>query len=643
MIFIESLYFFLLVFLVFFIPGKFLLRVLKFQNKDLLVSSALSVGVGISVFMISSYLLSWLRLEVLYNFFVLGVCLYYLKYLKAIKKIKIRNVSQLEILIITIGSIFTAYIMWRSGSVENGSMVFYGVNSIDAIYHLALIGNLKFNFPPTHPGILGFPLSGYNYFYDLTVAYFSKFYGLQTIDLFFRHFPVFLSVFYGFSAWALGRFMNMKRITIIISLFLLYFAQGFSKTISIGALGSYDPGIVHTVANIVDPSVILSVSLLFLLFIFVFSKRSRLSFILPALILGTLPMIKIYTAFLAFAAVGSIFLMEIIKKKDFYLLKLLLPAAFIAAISYFPANLGSGKLIFAPALLYRHYLESISANNKLDWYLRLLVFEEHSNFIKIIWYKFVVTLSLFYIPSLGLRLVSVVFVKKIFNKSFYSERNIFWIAVVAIGFIIPSFFIQSIAVFVTLQFLWIAYFILLIPASYSLTFLLSKVSRLKISILFLILVLMSFSENYTLYKIYSQNPVKIGINLVNAANKISEIPANDGVIILNTTKIGSSYQSEYTVPIFSALSERSIYFEPEVMEFSNVSGIIDERKEEIAKLNSVLLACLDPADISLKLSEFSKTAKASYILDLKKNPCFDKLKNIELIYTNSTYSLYRSL
>ncbi len=643
MIIVELLYFFSLTIFVFFIPGNFLLKIFKFNNKDILLTSVLSFGLGICLFMLSTYLLSWLKLDFLYNFFLIFTFIFFLKDLKKIKKIKFGKMPFLEVLVITLGSFFATYIMWRSGSMENGKLVFYATNSVDAIYHLSLIGNLKFNFPPTHPGILGLPLKGYNFFYDLMVAYFSKYYKLEIIDLFFRYFPLFLSIFYGFSGWALGKFMKMERATVLIFLFLLYFAQGFSKTISIGKITSYDPGIVHTIANIVDPSVMLSVCFLFLLYILVFSQRRNFSFLLPALILGVLPMIKIYTAFLAFSAVGVLFLFEVIRKRDFYYLKLLLPAGLTAAISYFPTNFGSGGLIFAPNLLYRHYLESIASANTLTWYNRLLVFEQHNNYIKIIWYKFIVVLSLFYIPSLGLRAINVLYIKKLFRKNFYKENNIFWITAIAIGFIIPSFFIQSVAVFVVLQFLWIVYFILLIPTAYSLTKLLGNITRLKAFILISILVLLSLPENYTLFKIYSRSPVKIDVEALRAASKVSEIPSSQGVIVLNTNKNGSRYESAYTVPIFSALSSRSVYYEPEVMEFSNVGEVAEGRKREIGSLSNVLSICTDPVGISNNLIELSKKAGSSYILDLKKTGCFDKLKNVSLIYSSSSYFLYKIL
>lgn len=643
MITIELLYFFFLIIFAIYIPGNFLLKIFKFGNKDLLITSVLSLSLGICLFMISTYLLSWLKLDFLYNFLLIATFILFLKYLKNIKKIRIGKIPLFELSIIFLGSFAMTYIMWRSGSIENGNLVFYGVNSADAIYHLSLIGNLKFNFPPTHPGLYELPLRGYNFFYDLMVAYFSKYYKLEIIDLFFRFFPLFLSFFYGISGWALGTFLKMKRPTLLIFIFLLYFAQGFSRVISFGKITSYDSGIVQPIANIVDPSVILSVCLLFSLFILIFSERKKLSFVLPVLILGILPMIKIYTAFLAFTAVGVLFLLEVIRKRDFYYLKLLLPAGLIAAISYFPINYGSGKLIFAPNLIYRHYLESISANNNLTWYLRLLVFEEHNNYPKIIFYKFILVLPLFYLPSLGLRLVNAIYVKTLFTKSFYSERNIFLMVIVISGFIIPSLFIQSIAVFVVIQFLWIVFFVLLIPTAYSLANLLGVVTRLKSVVFIVIIILLSLPENYMLFKLYSSSPTQIDLKLVEIAKKISEIPNNQGVMVLNTQKTELGYQSDYKIPIISALSSRSVYFEPEIMEFSGVQDIIDVRKKEIGDLNEVLISCSDPDAILVELKKKAIETKSPYILDLKKTQCFDKLKNIELIYKNSNYSLYKIL
>ncbi len=642
MIILNFIYFFFLLVFAFYIPGFLLLKLFKFSAKETIINVVLSFALGISMFMISSYLLSWLHLEFYYNIFLILCIPVFIKSVREIPVINLRKVLRLETLIIVTGTILTSYLMWRSGSIENNSLVFYSVNSVDAIYHLSLIGNLKNNFPPTHPGLFGLPLSGYNFFYDLVVAYFSKFYRLEVLDLFFRLFPVSLSIFYGLAGLSLGKFMGMRRDTQLIFVTLLYFAQSFSRFIFPNKI-SLDPGIVQTIANIVDPSVILSVSLLFAFYILVFSTKTKYSFILGAIVISVLPMIKIYTGFLAFLSIGIVFLISLLRKKDLQYLPVIFVGGIIMAVTYLPINFGSGKLIFAPNLLYRHFLESIAAIYQLDWYQRLQVFEAHDNYIKIIYYKFILILPLFYLPSLGLRLINFIHFRKLFDRKLYNEKNIFWGVLILFSFLIPSFFIQSTAVFVVLQFLWIGYFILLIPTAYSLSGVLGKINNLKLGVILLGIILLSLPDNLRLLGLYSNNPYKIDLDLVEISKELSRIPKDQSVLLLNVEKNGDIYQAPYLAPIISGLSEHSVYFEPELMEFGGIDEEIKTRKKNTGDINDLLIRCQDGGDLEIDLDKRLKQIDTSYILDLKKTPCFDKLENIELIYQNSNYSLYKVL
>ncbi len=642
MIIINFIYFFALLIFAFYIPGYLTLKLFKFSAKEVLINFVLRFSLGISLFMIFTYLLSWIGLEFYYNIFLLLCISIFIISVRKTLKFDFRKLLSPESLIILAGTILTSYLMWRSGSVENNSLVFYSVNSVDAIYHLSLIGNLKSNFPPTHPGLFGLPLNGYNFFYDLVVAYFSKFYRLDVLDLFFRFFPVVLSIFYGLSGLALGKFMGMKRETQIIFITLLYFAQSFSRFVFPDKI-SYDPGIVQTIANIVDPSVILSVSLLFAFYILIFSVKTKYSFILSAIIISVLPMIKIYTGFLAFLSIGIIFIINFLRSRSLHLLPVILVGGIVFAATYLPINFGSGKLIFAPNLLYRHYLESISAIYGLDWYQRLLVFEAHNNYIKIIFYKFILILPLFYLPSLGLRLINFIHLKKLLDKSLYTEKNMFWGFLILLSFLIPSFFIQSTAVFVVLQFLWIGYFILLIPTAYSLARILGNINNLKLGIIILGIVVLSLPDNLRLLNLYSNNPYKVDLDLVDVSKELAKIPKDQSILLLNVEKTGDVYQAPYLAPIISGLSEHSVYFEPELMEFGGIDEEIKTRKKNAGDINELLIKCQDGGDLEADLGRRLKEINSSYILDLKKTPCFDKLENIELIYKNSNYALYKAL
>lgn len=632
------LYFGLLVFIVLYLPGRFILRMCGLQPADTIQHMALSMGVGVSAFMLGMYIFSWLHIGYLY--FVIIVPSILLEGRGLLRRITIKsmNGSPFELAIIVLGSMCALFITARSGVESNGQMLFYGVNSTDAVFHISLINNLVTYFPPTHAGMAGIALHGYNFLYDLLVASFAKYFYLQPLDLFFRYFSLFTSLFYGVSCLALARFLKMKTVTTNLFLFLAYFAQGTIFVFTYFHI-VYDPGIVQPLGNIVDPSVLFSVSLFFLGFITIFSISKKVQIIPAVLLISVLPMIKIYTAFLFFAALGFVCLTAFVtKKKERWLLStIFIGAGIVGGLVYAPINLGVGKLIFTPFLLYTHFLESYAPLNHSDWWMKMLVYFEHKNYLRII-QNYLIVLALFFIPSLSLRLFGVSSIKQLMKRSFYTLPNIFLLSAGIVEILLPSFFIQNIAVFVIIQFLWITYFLLLIPAAYGLSSVYTVLPKWAKVVFIICVVLISIPDTRTLLQQYSKNPTIISSSTVSIAKDVrTMIPQKSGVIVLNTELTGQRVGSMYSVPIFSALSGHSVYYEPEVLEFSGLESEVKKRTELIAALQTAITQCSDTERITALMKE----AKSSYLVALKKNDCLVTLPTLALLSQKGEAALYK--
>lgn len=642
MILLQGIYFLLLIILFIYLPGRFLFRISKSSISDQMIIFPLELGIGSAFFIACVYLLSWIHSDILYLFILIPLIFLEMKHIVSQHE-KVRFLlPKVEFSIILIGSLTALYITGRSGLEVNGQLVFYGVNATDAVFHISLIGNLMHHFPPTHAGMAGVALHGYNFLYDLFVSSFAKFFYFNPFDLFFRYFSLFVALFYGFSSLALARFLKMDGIATKLFIFLAYFVQG--TTFIFHLLGiHYDPGIVQPIANIVDPSVLFSISLFYVSFILIFSLHKWQHVIITAVMLSVIPMIKIYTAFLLFAALGvvtlSLFLLK--RKEKWKYASLIILAGVLGGIIYAPINLGVGKLVFTPFLLYTHFLESYAPLNHSDWFGRMLVYFEHKNYLRII-QNYLKVLALFFIPSLSLRLFGLFSLRNMFKKAFYTPQHVFILTAITCGIVIPSFFIQNIAVFVIIQFLWITYFLLLIPAAYGLATVYQHLPKIGKGLLVIIVIGLSLPDLFTLLMLYSSHPTIIPQSIVALSKEIGKtVPQSEGILVVNTRREDTLMQTNSLIPIVSAISEHDVYYEPEVLEFSGLDHEVTKRRDLISEVDQVLSQCGDKVTADTKLRSLLGEAKSSYLMTFDEKSCLSTLPSFTLVSEKGEAALYK--
>jgi len=635
---LQSIYFLVLILFAFYLPGKFLLNIFSVKLENRHSGFAIAFGVGIALFVLSVYSLSFLKLEAFYNIFLIFILIIQGK--REIKNLRGSSRKDLplpEIGIIIIGSILMVFSIALSGRMSGEGMIFYGLNSQDGIYHLSLISNLINNFPPTHPGLSGVPLNGYHFFYDLIVANFVKFYKLDIFHATFVYFPTLVAIFYGVSGFALSKFIFPKRLYSIVFLVLLYFSQGF-EFILLPLFGKnpvdFNTGIIQSFTFIINPSVLFSVSIFFIFVVLFFSSKNIKNLILAAILLGVIPEIKVYTGVLAFLAAGIYSMIKILQKEFMYLGFLVVSIA-IGCFVYLPLNFGYGGLIFTPFLTYGHFMENSPAVEPLKWPLKMQVYEAYSNRIRIL-YLYLIAMLLYFIPTLGLRLINLVKIKEIFRKRFYKPENVFWMVSILSGLLITGFFVQTSGVFNTVQFTWIAYILLLIPTAYTITSLIDKLNPSIRQIILLLIILLSLPYAAFYIKTYSSNPFIVDNNLLKTLDKIKTLPKNRSLMVLNVSTDGhGGYNSMYGTTLISGLSGHSTYFEAEVADFSPLHGLIDQRERETGIMGQLSKNCGENENAYNILKENN----ISYILSLDQS-CLKSWKKLNLLTSNGHYELY---
>lgn len=638
--------FFVLIFLVVYLPGRLLLRLSGYKFASFLVTFSSSLIVGLAAFLFCTYILSWIKIPFVYNIIIPIVLLLEFKhsYTEFKNKIKIRNLFTHEALLIIFGTALMTYTTWNSGVYKNGEMLFYGVNGGDSVYHLALIKSLISNFPPFHPGLAGILLRGYNFFYDFLISNFVQFYYFDPLDLFFRYFSLSICLMLGFSSLSLTKFLKWGKLTTISFIFLMYFVQSFDFFAGhIYRLFNYyydSAGITQSLGNALDPSIVISASFVFIGFILLFSKSNKWSFLLPVLVIGVIPEIKIYAGIIFYLGLAAVALWDLYRNRSIYYLKIIILSGAISALVYLPINYGAGELIWAPLQMYKNFIDSAWIFNNWHWNVNFPIFVQAKNYIHIAFF-YAVAISIFLITSLGIRIITVLDIKRIFSKKFYSHQNIFWSAGIVGCFLIPSLFLQSVSSFQTIQFFWFGYILLLIPTAVVFGEKLERKSKIIIAATFLVLIFLFLPDTIMIIKAYSDIPAHITTDILRQTEVISKIPQADGIIAIDRIKVKGRYIDAYPSPIISALSGHSIYYENELTSFGKIDKIAATRKENVDKIAENMVNCNNPITAEQNIMNIMKKTNNKYLLVLEKNNCTQKFSQLKIVIEGETSVLYK--
>lgn len=614
--------FFILSVLSFYIPGKLFIDALRLKE-DSYAASILAWVNGIALFIVVSYLSAYLRLP--YMTVVLLIICLFVFYRKeknidiaiqhhkkpAAAKMSIRtqifdlirgNDHWLSVIILT-GSLSFLGITFFSGFKTQENLQFFNVNAIDGIIHLAYVKTQANVFPPQHPGLAGLPLQGYHYFYDFLLSRFVLLYNLRAEDLVFRLFPLFLSLLYGGTMLLLSRSFTDNKTALRLILFFAYFAQSTTSVLLFLNKDFDLLGINQPLLLILDPSIVLGLSLLFVALYLIPKIKENLGYaVVTGLLLGILAQIKVYTGVTGIAALACFLMYWAVvsrgKQMRNYLIALLI-AGTGTVLTYGVNNFGYGSLVYAPLRFYEQYLQQ-DYLEFLHWEVITTIYREHHNILRII-QMFSGAIALVWFINLGLRLIVLLGIPSLFRKSFWrNPYAVLLLFTITVTIFIPSFFIQSRSVLDIVQFIWISLVLLCIPTGLIWAGLLNKaVWPLKVLLLLLLIAVCipAYTALESLY-IGARPALVFPDNELKVYNEVTKtVPKNAVVIVLPR-----AYENEGTItlkfnqqPITAALTGREMYHEGDITPVID-SKIIDKRRENIRRLVVATVLC-DKADI----------------------------------------------
>ncbi len=443
----------------FFVPGRMILQKTKLSVNQKFV---LSWPIGISFFTLLSFSL------IFFNIFWLIIFLPIISIVILRQKI-FPLVLWTKMLWWPTLTFFTGSFVWLLVSVKNGLLYdfgfgFWGPTGHDGVWHLSIIESLKKGLPPENSIFAGEILKNYHYFYDLLLATTSNITNISAVDLYFRFFPLLISLSVGAVAYILAKEWFGSKKAALTSIFFIYFGGSFGWVVSFLRDRSLGGETLfwsqQGISTLINPPFAISL-LIFLSGLILFQKiTSQKQYnwfsILPFIILwGSLIEFKAYAGVLILAALAVVTLYELIKK-NWGILKLSLPVVALSLLVFLPNNSESASLLVFSPLWLIHSM--IDFPDRLNW--ARLALTRTAGFETGNWFKILgaegLALTIFLLGNLGARFLGFLSFKNFLPLNSF---NLFIICFTYLSLVIPLLFIQTGANFNTIQFFY--YFLLI--------------------------------------------------------------------------------------------------------------------------------------------------------------------------------------
>lgn len=445
-----------------------------------------------------------------------------------------------------------------SGIVRNGQLEFQEIH--DSIWHIALIKELKADFPPAHPSFNQIKLTQYHYFYDLIIAGISNISLAPVMVLFFQVFPIILAILLIGSACALGWRLNKKHGSFWL-IFLTAFAGSFAYLIPVFIKGnSWSESsfwVSQTFVMMVNPQVILTLGLTYTVMLIAFRSRPLAWKDHLLLILLIAPSIgfKSYSWVILSVVYAAILGWDFFtkrKKKWLTVLYGIIYSLVSLPFVWLVTGFKSGSFIYLPLWYLSSMVEISDRLNLVEWYLREEHYKSKGNWPRV-WEIKIKELLIFYFGNLGVRsvflgLLPVVLLKKL------TKKEIRFVLICLVGFLIatifPLIFLQRGVVWNSIQFWYYG----LIFANILAALILSKITNrqnLSENIFFVFLIVLIAVPTYLRtinQKISTREKVDLGI-----MNTLSAYSENDKIMICHEGTI--FYDSSFV----SAISPAKVY------------------------------------------------------------------------------------
>ena len=510
--------------------------------------------------------------------------------IKTIKRIKIKlNLQTIIILtVFTLGIIGQLAVISPSGVFKNGDLLFWSAHGHDATWHIALMEEIKRGFPFQNPIFAGEKLTNYHFFSDILPAIASKYLPISNLNLYFRIFPFFYSLFLGASAYFLTKKLTKSFSASIWATIFTYFAGSFGfivtyiKNKTIGGESIFWATQPQSAGG--NPPQIISDFLVLAIIYFVIplgeqknKSKSKIIFAICTILIGTLVSFKVYAAVVIFGGLAIAGIWQLIKERKLQLLILTLVGGILALVLYLPNTSNSASfLIFQPWWYIRTMIVEPSRLNLLDWELRRQTYIYEHNLKRVIWLEGM-GFFIFFFGNLGMRFIGL---------WDFLKSHIIFKAIIVFSLVLPLLFLQKGVASNTSQFL--QYFVLLFGILAGITA--AKVTAKLKFLTPVILILMVPTQIGLLREFYSRPAfAKISSFELQALQFIKTNTDQKAVIVtppynqyLNLGGITPNIWDWFDTSYVSATSSRRTYFDD--YEQADIMNYNWRPREEVKKI-----------------------------------------------------------
>ncbi len=642
-IIISAVKFLLAVFVCFYIPGSITRKWLDLRRESF-IDVASAVVLGISLFtlvaLISGFLnAAWLRWVYVALFLFLSV--------RDKNLLNIPKAQKVEIIFFAVVTSIFSLTMILSGWLVDQGLRYYGVNGGDGMWHLALINEMTYAFPPQHPGVAGILLKGYHFYYDFLLAQFQSMFGISSIHLLFHFFPFVISFL-----WVVGLYGNalhwfQSKVAGYFAVLFGMFGGSFAFLVPLlwkQSISLDDGlGVTQPFTALVNPQ--FASSMVFVLFSLLFfreylQKKSFLSLV-PLVTIGIISAgFKVYAGMIVIGALGAVALVSFLfsDRKKLHLAVAFIVMAAGAWILFKRFNVAFGFLVYQP--LWPPHRVMQSTLDFTQWELARQTYESYSDLFGLfkleLW-----AFTVFLFGNLGSRLVGLaaIVILLLKRRPIVSWQFLFFfLSLVSIAFIVPLFFIQPTAgPFNMIQMYWYFLVLISIPAAGGIGYILNRIRNRTVYIVFIcimiLLTLPSFVEKVTSYTkgagSYIDRSRYDALKALALVGKYTDTTIELPLINSNTIKELEGWFYGDSDPYIAGLGYKRAYLNEETVTFPY---------EDVARRMKILATMLQPMNSCSSLITSNQCS-----LDLKQSRMLLDQEGIHLVFSSSRFNWVLSI
>lgn len=330
----------------------------------------------------------------------------------------------------------------------------------DNAWHLALIKELKANFPPNHPSFNQIKLTNYHYFYDLSIAEVAKLTNAPIDHLYFRLSAPLIALLLFSSAATLGYKLDKRRGALWM-VFLTGFTGSFAYLIPffIKGNGWHESSfwVSQTFAMLLNPQIIFSLGLTYMVATIIYrtKKLTLREHLLLIMLIAPSVGFKSYSWVVLSLIYALVILRELLQTKNLRTigygpLFLLVSLPFLWLITGFQ----SGTFVYEPLWFINSMVTAPDRLNNIIWVLQEDHYRLKGNILRVIQIK-TQEIAIFYLGNLGIRSAFIALLTLAIAKKIQQKDKSF-IMIIFVGFlffsIFPLIFIQDGVIWNSIQF-----------------------------------------------------------------------------------------------------------------------------------------------------------------------------------------------